>query len=66
MVREFFRVFVESKKAAKLPETRPSIWNVTGQVLVPKMSPTVVLANTRNSRSLVRAQNFRKNSPAIA
>ena len=37
-------------KAKKLPETRPSIWNVTGQVLVPKMSPTVVLAKTRNSR----------------
>ena len=38
-----------SMKAAKLPETRPSIWKVTGQVLVPKMSPTVVLAKIRNS-----------------
>jgi len=39
-----------SMNAANVPFRRPVIWKVSGQVLVPKLSPTVVLANTMNSR----------------
>ena len=38
-----------SMNRAKLPDTSPVIWNVTGQVLVPKVEPTLVLAKTMNS-----------------
>jgi len=38
-----------SMNAAKPPETNPTIWNVTGQVFVPKVLPLVVLAKIMNS-----------------
>jgi hypothetical protein len=38
-----------SMNAAKPPETRPIIWKVTGQVLVPNTLPVVVLAKIMNS-----------------